>query len=349
MFEILNNTKNDIDIYNSELIEVQKNESKAEQIDNMINELLSGFNGNDINQGRDKKKTIGNDIVIILTSTQNQKINENISNITMNLGECEDLLKDDNNISKNDSLYILQIISEEEGMKIPKIEYEVYYPLHGNNNLTKLDLSVCKDTKIEISIAVKINDKIDKYNLSSNYYNDICSKTTSESGTDISLKDRRNDFVDNNMSLCEENCELIDYNYNNEKVKCSCDIKLTITPNYEIKFNKKDYFKSFIDVKNIFNLNIMKCYKTVLKIKSLQKNYGFFIIGFIMIIYFINLMIFLCNSYDKIKKDILKILSALKHNDNYIAINSNKKNVKNKKKPIKKINSNQINFNNSKR
>ena len=78
-----------------------------------------------------------------------------------------------------------------------------------NNNLTKLDLSICKDTKIEISIAVKINDKIDKYNLSSNYYNDICSKTTSESGTDISLKDRRNEFVDNNMSLCEENCELI--------------------------------------------------------------------------------------------------------------------------------------------
>ena len=267
----------------------------------------------------------------------------------MNLGQCENLLKNDYNISQNDSLYILQIISEEEGMKIPKIEYEIYYPLNGGNNLTKLNLTSCKDTKIEISIAVKINDKIDKYNLSSDYYNDICSRTTSESGTDISLKDRRNDFVDNNMSLCEENCELIDYNYNNEKVKCSCDIKLTIPPNYEIKFNKKDYFKSFIDVKNIFNLNIMKCYKTVLKIKSLQKNYGFFIIGFIMIIYFINLMIFLCNSFGKIKKDILKILSALKHNDNYIAINSNKKNVKSKKKPIKKINSNQINFNNSKR
>ena len=104
----------------------------------------------------------------------------------MNLGQCENLLKNDYNISQNDSLYILQIISEEEGMKIPKIEYEIYYPLNGGNNLTKLNLTSCKDTKIEISIAVKINDKIDKYNLSSNYYNDICSKTTAESGTDIS-------------------------------------------------------------------------------------------------------------------------------------------------------------------
>ena len=89
---------------------------------------------------------------------------------------------------------------------------------------------------------------MDKYNSSSDYYNDICSKTTSESGTDISLIDRRNEFVDNNMSLCEENCELIDYDYTKEKAKCSCDVKLSIPSNYDIKFNKKDFLKSFIDI-----------------------------------------------------------------------------------------------------
>ena len=62
----------------------------------------------------------------------------------MNLGECENKLKNDYNISYNNSLYILQIITEEEGMKIPKIEYEVYYPLTGNN-LTKLNINSCKD------------------------------------------------------------------------------------------------------------------------------------------------------------------------------------------------------------
>ena len=40
----------------------------------------------------------------------------------------------------------------------------------------------------------------------------MCSTTTSESGTDISLKDRKNEFINNNMSLCEENCDLIEYN-----------------------------------------------------------------------------------------------------------------------------------------
>ena len=85
----------------------------------------------------------------------------------MDLGQCEDTLKNDYNLSDNDSLYILQIISEEIGMKIPKVEYEVYYPLYNKNNLTKLDLSSCKNTKIEITISVKINDTLDKYNASS--------------------------------------------------------------------------------------------------------------------------------------------------------------------------------------
>ena len=97
-------------------------------------------------------------------------------------------------------------------MKIPKIEYEVYYSSYNDNNLDKLNLTLCKGTKIEISIPVKINGNIDKYNKSSNYYNDVCYKTITESGTDISLKDRRIEFVENNMTLCEENCELIDYN-----------------------------------------------------------------------------------------------------------------------------------------
>ena len=162
-------------------------------------------------------------LIFILTSTYNQKMNEKESNISMNLGQCENTLKNEYNISKNDSLYILQIIYEEQGMKIPKLEYGVYYPLHNHNNqtLTKLNLSYCKNTKYEVSIAAEINDTLDKYNPYSDYYNEICSKSTSKSGTDVPIKIRRYDFIENNMSLCEENCELIDYNYTIEKVKCS--------------------------------------------------------------------------------------------------------------------------------
>ncbi len=117
-------------------------------------------------------------------------------------------------------------------MWIPKLEYGVYYPLHHNQSLTKLNLAHCKNKKIEVLIAARINETLDKYNPDSDYYNEICSKSTSKSGTDIPIKVRRNDFIENNMSLCEENCELIEYNYTTEKVKCSCDIKTSIPSNY---------------------------------------------------------------------------------------------------------------------
>ena len=38
---------------------------------------------------------------------------------------------------------------------------------------------------------------------------------------------------------------------------------------------KNDFFKSFIDFKNIFNIKILKCYKTVLNIEDLQKIIAF--------------------------------------------------------------------------
>ena len=265
--QCIDNCEND-PIYKYEDNNICKNETKIgtiknpiinpnkrkELINNIIQELINNYT--DINNGKDKKRYEKN-LSIILTSTLNQKNNEKKNNITINLGQCEDIIIKNYNLSNNDSLYILQIISEEPGMKIPKIEYEVYYPLYNNSNLTRLDLSFCKDTKIEISISVKINDELDKYNPKSDYYNNICYKTTSISGTDISLKDRRNEFVYNNMSLCEENCDLINYNYITEKVKCSCGIKLNIPSDYDIKFNKNDFFKNFIDINNVFNLSIM--------------------------------------------------------------------------------------------
>ena len=39
-------------------------------------------------------------------------------------------------------------------MKIPKMEYEIYYPLYKDNELIKLNLSYCQETKIDISISV---------------------------------------------------------------------------------------------------------------------------------------------------------------------------------------------------
>jgi hypothetical protein len=237
-----------INTYNSEQNEpidsitvINTYKNKTEIIRKIIQSLINNYNATFIENGNEMEITEEN-ILIQLTTTKNEKDNENKSKVTIDIQECEDILKQDNNISNNDSLYIIKLIIKEDEMNIPKVEYEVYYPFN-NLSLTQLSLEPCKDTKMEISIPVKLNDNIDKYNPKSGYYNDLCHRTTSESGTDISLKDRRNEFVENNMTLCEENCVLIEYNYTKEKAKCSCDIKTSVPLDFDIKFKKVIFLK----------------------------------------------------------------------------------------------------------
>ena len=122
----------------------------------------------------------------------------------------------------------------------------------------------------------------------------------------------------------------------------------------DIKFNKTEFFKSFTDINNMLNINIIKCYKYVFKIKELKNNYGFFIIAFVMILYFITLFIFLFSSYGKYKKEIKNIIWALKFSEiplkrNQIMkkpmiINKNMK-INNNKNHLYCQNKNKININ----
>ena len=135
------NNNDDTDKFSLEINSTEPIQKLVEQLLNNIDIIININNQNDI-------KISNENYIIIFTSTENQKNNEENNNVTMYLGECEYILKDFYNISHNDSLYLLQIIKEEEGMKIPKVEYEAYYPLYNFKNLTKLNLTLCKDTKI---------------------------------------------------------------------------------------------------------------------------------------------------------------------------------------------------------
>ena len=127
-------------------------------------------------------------------------------------------------------------------MLIPRIEYAVFYPFI-DKGLVNLNMTICDGAKVDLSIPIAITNDIDKYNKSSDYYNSVCSLAISDSGTDITLDDRRNEFVNDNMTLCEEDCELTSYNNTNQKAKCSCFIKMKIPLIDEIKFDKKNYMK----------------------------------------------------------------------------------------------------------
>ena len=196
-------------------------------------------------------------------------------------------------------------------MKIPKIEYEVYYPIL-SSNLEKLNLTICKNTKIDISIPVDIDEDLDIYNSSSGYYNDICYTYNTKDGTDISLSDRKKDFIENNKTLCEENCEFTKYNYDTGKAICSCDIKISIPLISDIYIDKNRLYENFVNIKNIMNIDILKCYSIVFSKEGFYNNYGFFILIPIFILHIITIIIVILKGYNNIKNKIIKIVDARK-------------------------------------
>ena len=83
-------------------------------------------------------------------------------------------------------------------------------------------------------------------NSSSDYFTDPCYTATSDSGTDILLNDRKIEFIKNNKTVCQEDCEFSDYNYEIIKANCSCVLKDTSDDNFDM--DKIKLYKNFISI-----------------------------------------------------------------------------------------------------
>ena len=316
-------------------------ENKEDEFLGNIQEKMEDGNYNltDIeNGGAVKYKT--NNTEITLTTADDLKDNENNNVTTINLGECENKIKDYYNISRNKSLYILQILVNENGMKIPKVEYEVYFPFNGEN-LIKLNLSVCQKMEIDVSIPVNINEKdLDKHDSKSSYYHDICYPSKSDKGIDITLKDRKKEFIENNYTLCEEDCEFKGYDSLTKKALCSCEVKMNMKKINEISIDKDRLSSKFGEAKNAINLEVTKCYYALFTKKGIINNIGCYIIFSIILLHFICIIFFYLKDYKIIKIKINDILFALKNKQNFIKkeikVDHKRKNNKSKTQKIRK-------------
>ena len=196
-----------------------------------------------------------------------------------------------------------------EGMKIPKIEYDVYAKLNNENILVKLNLSYCENNKIDLFVPVELNEDIDKLNSSSGYYNDLCYIATSDTGTDIILNDRKNEFISNNKTVCQDECIFSNYDYDAKKAKCSCRVKESSSTFANIKIDKSKLYDNFVNIKNIANINMLHCYKVLFSFKGISKNYGAYsVIPIILIHFIIFIMFYSKNIYKRLKQKIKKLL-----------------------------------------
>ena len=243
-----------------------------------------------------------------VTTTKNQKINKdkNISNI--NLNGCESILREKYNINDSFPLIILKIDFKPDDTIIPIILYEIYHPV----NYSKLDLSYCKNETFSLNIPAYIDKNYEYlYDPNSDFYKDKCFAYTTEDGTDIILNDRRQEFKDKNLSLCEINCEYI--SYNNEQSSCECAVKQKMELISEIVNNQNKLSNNFDRIDNSSNFGVssikmISCTKTLFSKEGLLTNISSYILIFFILFFLLSITIFIKCGYQLINNEINEIL-----------------------------------------
>ena len=338
-----------------------------EQIASFYNELKSQIKAN-------TSKIIKTENVIFQISSLNeQKGNDNPNVSSIDLGECETILKNNSGLKDDEDLIVYKIDIKNKDLSQTYVQYEIYNP----QNLELMSLDACKDISISVKIPINLNEETQSiydslvqsgYNLfdiNDIFYNDICSTYTTENGTDLTLADRKNIIYDNNgnISMCQEGCEFLFYNITTKKSECNCAIQTSeiVTNIDEINFEFSSLSDEFFNTINNSNFRVLKCFKLVFSKKGQKKNIGSYIMSGLCIIFLILLLIYIIKENSKVNnyiKDILKqkqeiaksngeYISKSKKNDNLfgennpiniINIKSNETKTKNKNKSTSKIN-----------
>ena len=314
--------------YSDFLRDISRKKNNIDEIDDIILKIKNFLNSDktdhllpDINKGKILGKDNYASYQIITTNHQGNNYNKNISKIKLN--KCEQKLRKHYKMDDNEVLLLFKVDIYLEGLLIPKVEYELY----NHNRKLKLDLNVCNDTKIDILYPVlKVEDDMIKHNLSSEFYNDICFTYTTEDNTDITLRDRRKEFINKNLSLCESNCDYNGYDIETKESYCNCEIKINIPLMSEITIDKDKLKQKFINITNILNLNVMKCYKLLFTKEGIKNNIGSYILLFIIFIIIILIFIFVKKER---KSFYFYNIFSLKHNN--LSINKISKPTINKK------------------
>ena len=183
---------------------------------------------------------------------------------------------------------IFKVVYFIEGLLIPIIGYEVFHPL----NQSQLDLSYCKNETTDLSIPVIIDENnLFKYDPASDYYNDECIPYTTENGTDILLDDRKKEYINKNLSLCENNCSYYGYNLETKQAVCKCKIKTK-----QINISEVDKETNILSINftnsTSSNMATMKWYYTLNTVDGIVENYESYILIFIIISFVILSILF---------------------------------------------------------
>jgi len=255
-----------------------------------------------------------------ISTTKNQKINiENNDGIsTIDLNECEKILKQSLNLSDNISLILLKEDLKLNISSLTQVEYEVYDPF----SRTKFDLDKCKGLTITINTPVEIDEDTLKlyknleelgynpFDPNDPFYNDECTVYTTENGTDMILTDRKNDILYQIPSPCEKGCDSKGINTQTQKAICECSPKNIINSTLSSdNFQFSELKDHILNIENKINYKVLFCFRLLKDYNNLIHNYGFYIMSLILLCFIILMPVNLSKSSENLKIKCSRIIS----------------------------------------
>ena len=231
---------------------------------------------------------------------------------------CIQQLKADNNISLDKDLIIAVIDIYSSGIDKPITSFGFFHPDTGekldaakscsNKNVIMYEniLNIIED---EYALQLLKDQKIDIFDLKSDFYSDICFHFDSPNGKDATLQDRLKTFYPN-ITLCDDGCRNRGVNLTTMEAKCECIfhdlLSISILNNELIGDNIliKEAIGQLMEILDNLNIEVLMCYKDVFNFYYFKKNIGGFIIIGLILLETISIIYFYTHALNRIVKTI---------------------------------------------
>ena len=136
-------------------------------------------------------------------------------------------------------------------------------------------------TELQNKIGAIVSNGYDPFNSESPFYNDICTPFTNENGNDVLLNERRTDYFNENINICDKDCTFSHYDSKTKMYTCKCKIQVVGKESEGENNSKNDTIyvnktlpDSFYKRQKNSNIEVIKCHSQVFSSSGQKKNFG---------------------------------------------------------------------------
>ena len=187
------------------------------------------------------------------------------------------------------------------------------------------------DEKKKEDIIFLTKQGIDVFNLSDEFYNDLCYFYESPNNKDICMKDRISYFFPN-ITLCEPGCKNRGVDLDLLKVQCECSFN-DFMGNKLIDNALGNNLGDVIEIINSANIEVLKCIKYIFDNKRMKKCIGGLILSCLLFCKIIVIIIYSVKGINDVKQYVILLNESFS-----IYLNKIKANFPPKKTKIRKQN-----------